>query len=171
MTRAASLMYRVEQDVLRLEPLLPESALRQCAAEVAGGILDVPSLLLNSVMVPVRWRSRHQDSGSMSIAFAHRSFQEYFLARYILAVALEPSDATELLNSELPTPVLRFLHGLIAALPSEQQAIARSRLGKVTHQTLPEGRSATLEQPSLVASPRIAVREEGTGLYRKSTRP
>lgn len=133
MTMAAGRMYTIEGSEVRLQPTLSEVTLRECARQTAGESLDLPSILLNSVMVPVGRRNKLRHGGRIEVAFAHTSFQEFFLARHILAVALETIIDQMILQSVLPKPVSRFLHGLIATLPTDEQVKARSRFNPTTY--------------------------------------
>jgi hypothetical protein len=128
MTVAAGRMYAIEGGELRLHPRLSEVTLRACAEQIAGESLDLPSILLNSVMVPVGRRNKLHHGGHIEVAFAHTSFQEFFLARHILAALLEKNIDPTILHSVIPKPVTRFLQQLISTLPPDQQALARSSL-------------------------------------------
>jgi hypothetical protein len=121
-------MYAIEGGELRLHPRLSEVTLRACAEQIAGESLDLPSILLNSVMVPVGRRNKLHHGGHIEVAFAHTSFQEFFLARHILAALLEKNIDPTILHSVIPKPVTRFLQQLISTLPPDQQALARSSL-------------------------------------------
>jgi hypothetical protein len=122
MTMAAGFMYSVEDGEIRLQPTLSEIKLRECASRISGGALDLPSILLNSVLVPVGARNRYYQNGYMDITFAHTSFQEYFLARYIFISMSENSNNQSVLLGVMPKPVKRFLEGMVSKLPPDQQA-------------------------------------------------
>lgn len=126
MTMAAGRMYAIEGGEVRLQPSLSEAILRECSKQIAGESLDLPSILLNSVMVPVGRRNMLRHGGHIEVAFAHTSFQEFFLARHILAASLEQIVDQTILKSVIPKPVTRFLQGLIATLPPDEQVKARS---------------------------------------------
>ncbi len=121
MTLAAGRMYSIEKGEVRIQPKLSETQLRECARIISGEALDIPSILLNSVMVPVGRRNRNTRGGHIDVAFAHTSFQEFFLAHHILAVLLEKSPDDAIVRATLPRPVIRFLRGLSALLTIEEQ--------------------------------------------------
>ena len=126
MTMAAGQMYSIEAGEARLDPRLSEIKLRECAKTVSGDSLDLPSILLNSVMVPVGRRDKHYQGGYIDVAFAHTSFQEFFLAHHILASLLQKNSDTAILNATLPKPVTRFLTALISTLSSDDQSKIRT---------------------------------------------
>src|SRR5205807_2563119 len=126
-TLAAGQMYSIEHGEVRTHPRLSEVKLCECASQVAGESLDLPSILLNSVMVPVGRRNKHYQRGHIDVAFAHTSFQEFFLAHHILAVLLGKNADTTILSAVLPKPVTRFLKGLVSILPPDEQASVRQR--------------------------------------------
>jgi hypothetical protein len=121
-------MYSIEGGEIRLQPNLSEATLRECAVKVAGASLDPPSIILNSVMVPVGRRNRKHQGGYMDIVFAHTSFQEFFLARHIFKALLENKLDQSVLHSVVPKPVMRFLNGMISNLSLNEQAEIRIRL-------------------------------------------
>ena len=127
MTMAAGRMYAIEGSEVRLQPSLSEVTLRECAKQIAGESLDLPSILLNSVMVPLGRRNKLHQGGHIEVAFAHTSFQEFFLAHHILAALLGKIADPKILHSVLPKPVMRFLQGLISTLSPDEQVKVRSR--------------------------------------------
>lgn len=136
MTLAAGRMYTLQGNELRLEPRLDEDLLITCSRQVAGEFLDLKSILLNSVMVPTGRRSRHVRGGRIEVAFAHTSFQEFFLARYILNALRDKNDDTGILRAVIPEPVRRFLQGLVSALPRDEQTAIHSRCRDLIGNTL-----------------------------------
>jgi hypothetical protein len=133
MTMAAGLMYAVEDGELRIQPSLLETVLRDCATKISTtSPLDIPSILLNSVMVPIGYRNRNQLGGYIEVAFAHTSFQEFFLARHMVAALLENAVDTKIENCAIPKPVMRFLDGLLSALPPDERNKARSALDRLS---------------------------------------
>jgi hypothetical protein len=135
MTMAAGRMYTIEEGEVRLEPKLSEETLRECAGKISNTPLDLPSILLNSVMVPVGQRNALHRGGTIEVAFAHTSFQEFFLAHHILSTLLESTCDQAILQHSLPKPVARFLQGLIANLPPDRKAtvIAHLRSAPIIH--------------------------------------
>jgi len=121
MTLAAGFMHVAEEGEIRLLPSLPEATLRECARKISENPLDIPTILLNSVMVPVGKRNKHHQGGYIEVAFAHTSFQEFFLARHIFAVLLGKSADSKVLQNVMPKPVIRFLQGMISSLSSDEQ--------------------------------------------------
>ena len=77
-------------------------------------------------MVPVGRRDKHYQGGYIDVAFAHTSFQEFFLAHHILASLLQKNSDTAILNATLPKPVTRFLTALISTLSSDDQSKIRT---------------------------------------------
>jgi hypothetical protein len=135
MTLAAGRMYSIEEGAVRIRPRLAEHDLRECAKLVSGDALDIPSILLNSVMVPVGRRNRNARNGHLEVAFAHTSFQEFFLAHHVLAVLQERIQDPVINSGILPKPVIRFLRGLIASLSPEEKTIITSRCAAIGENT------------------------------------
>jgi hypothetical protein len=86
MTTAAGRMYQIESGEVRMLPDIRETDLRLCAKEVAGETLDLPSILSNAVLVPTGQRDVKKHSGLLSFTFAHKSFQAFFFARYVISL-------------------------------------------------------------------------------------
>jgi hypothetical protein len=146
MTRVAGTMWTTENSEVRLQPIVEESVVRAIIAEVAGDGLNLASVLLNSVLVPFGKR-RLQGSGALTITFAHRSFQEFFLARHVVEKLLSAaSDQTAVFASRLPEEVTGFIEGLISILDpaSRTRALAEAqRHGLVVATAVDDGRPGT----------------------------
>lgn len=127
MTMAAGRMYAVEDGEIRLEPRLSEATLRKLAEQIAGGSLDLATILLNSVLVPVGRRNREHEGGYIQVSFAHLSFQEFFFARYILDVLRGKIADSSVVCDAKPKAVMRFLAGMISLLPEEERLNMNSR--------------------------------------------
>lgn len=121
MTLAAGRMYKNEVGLISLEPRLLESQLRECA-ELAGGSLDIASIAINSVLLPVGRRDANKDKGNINFTFAHKSFQEFFLARYLLTLLMKNDFGLPIPTGLLPKSVTRFAKGLFSLLSPEEQA-------------------------------------------------
>jgi hypothetical protein len=121
MTTVAGKMFRVEGKELRMLPEIGDPQVRSCLTEHAGGELDLPSLLLHAVLVPVGRRHVPGMGGLVHFAFAHKSFQEFFLARYLLSMVRARNDAVLTAGIEVPQAVLRFLRGLFSLLAADEQ--------------------------------------------------
>jgi hypothetical protein len=88
MACAASKMYQIGEGMVRLLPDLTETELRNCINTVSQGERDLPSVLSNSVMIPVGRRRIETQRALLLFTFAHKSFQAFFLARYVLEMLL-----------------------------------------------------------------------------------
>lgn len=133
MTLVAGRMFRnfTAFGYVALEATIEESAVRDIAAKVSGNNLDLPSVLLNSVLVPFGKRGEFHP-GAISVAFAHKSFQEFFLARYIFD--LVKADANELgafAGGRLPKEVERFLTDLLNTLQESDKQRALELLRRI----------------------------------------
>jgi hypothetical protein len=82
LTAIAGRMYEVRNDQLSLSQFVDESDIKECIAAHTNQINDIVELMLASVLIPFSERSL----GDFKAKFAHKSFQEYFTARYLLAL-------------------------------------------------------------------------------------
>jgi hypothetical protein len=126
MTLAAGRMYRIEAGELLLEPRLLESQLRECA-DLSDDSLDVASIAINSVLLPIGRRDANREKGHLVFTFAHQSFQEFFLARHLLASLSQNEVNPVILNKSLPKAVARFARGLFSLIPPDEQIRIRKR--------------------------------------------
>jgi hypothetical protein len=124
MTLAAGQMYRIEVGGLFLEPRLLESQLRKCA-DLAGGSLDVASIAINSVLLPVGRRDANREKGNLVFTFAHQSFQEFFLARHLLTLLSKNSLNPTIPYESLPKAVIRFAKDLFPLFSEGEQTHIR----------------------------------------------
>ncbi len=127
MSAVAHRMCFVQGTDLRLAPTIPESELRNIIANQKDITMDLTSVLLNSVMVPFGKRTT-QTRGELTVKFAHKSFQEFFLARHAvewLRGGTEPLPAT--LRAQLPHGVKVFVRGIVAMLDDKAQSEIKER--------------------------------------------
>ena len=98
MMLAAQQMTNVSGDDVEL---LPDCSIANVllSDEKLKGIVDPTGLFLNSLLVPVLARSHE----SLRIRFAHRTYQEFFLALYI------KENRERFVSYNLPTPVVEHL--------------------------------------------------------------
>jgi hypothetical protein len=88
MQRVAAAMLIAEGEGYKLAETLPSDEVIAIVEEMLGITgLDLPRAIAVSLLVPVDVRFR----GSVPIRFSHRAFQEYFLARHIVASELDPT--------------------------------------------------------------------------------
>lgn len=136
MTKVAAKMYVVEADEVQLTSVIEEDAVTQCAQACGQPALSIKTLMVNTVLVPIGKRDALVRRGRIRITFAHRSFQEFFLARHVFEL-LESGHNDELLSRRLPSFVLRFLSGLFTlAAPPAQEIVRRSLEAAHAHESL-----------------------------------
>jgi hypothetical protein len=100
-------MFEVEKGMTRLllKEVVSEAELRSIATAVGLGSTTSDLLMLHSVLVPT---DSHDRDGGLLIRFAHRSYQEYFLAHYLHLTPLGSSVS-------LPPLVAQFVTELAGA--------------------------------------------------------
>jgi len=130
LTLVASRMYDIVNGEVQMSRELDEGTLRECIAiGTQGDALDLPSFLSNSVLVPSRRRSSKVPD--LSIVFAHKSFQSFFLAKYVLKVIVKRAHDPQLLEATLPGPVIIFVRGLFDLEPDNVRANAKQTLDQI----------------------------------------
>jgi hypothetical protein len=114
MELAARLMLipQSNDDSAELAPYVPIATLEKSAREVAiaASGVDVAALVTQSLLMPVRER---RIGVPIQLRFAHRSFQEYFLARALL---FNPEPTVE---TTLPRSVAEWLEGLRTTMETD----------------------------------------------------
>jgi hypothetical protein len=116
----ANRMVLIEDGELLFVPIISEIEVRKCLNDFTYMEMDMMSILLNSVLVPIASRRAGNHSG-LSLKFAHRSFQEFFFAWHLVRVLCETDTNMSAIYKKIPGEVKRFFEGLIAELSDEQQ--------------------------------------------------
>lgn len=94
---AATTMIEAEQNrPVQLLEKFPEESVSEAAKSAKLPAESILPYLMGTILVPVGKRSR--DKTSLDIRFAHRSYQEYFIARYLSRSLAKRTDSDETLS-------------------------------------------------------------------------
>lgn len=88
----------IERNRLLLKEVVTDTELLSIASNVGLDSTSSSLLMLHSVLVPT---GGHDHKGNLLIRFAHRSYQEYFLAQYLSIQPLHPSVSIPPLVAQL----------------------------------------------------------------------
>jgi len=100
--------------------VLTENNLKKTIKSLDIPVAETIEILLNSVLVPFGRRTLYD----LQVKFAHKSFQDYFKAYYLLLGLLEPPPGYQgfhLYNEYCSKEVLTFLVGMIENLTIDQE--------------------------------------------------
>lgn len=115
---AARMMYNDPDGKIVLLNDIRESILESIMQSLQVSIGDIAELLLNSVLIPIDKRSLED----FRIKFAHRSFQEFFTARYLLNLLLNPGGSRQdydWFQYIFPAEIEKFLMGMLESIAED----------------------------------------------------
>ena len=99
---------------------ITEDKIEHTVSLIKEKFFSITEILLNSVLIPINKRRTLDD---FRVKFAHKSFQEYFTARYLFELLKYPGQGREqrdydMFRYKFDTSIIRFLIGI---LENEQQ--------------------------------------------------
>ena len=98
--------------VKQLLEMFPENLLKKAAESEGLPREPIISLLLNTILVTAGSRSMDRE---LSIRFAHRSFQEYFIARRLVSILKEDTNENSAgyFSSQYPLGIVSFVYEVL----------------------------------------------------------
>jgi hypothetical protein len=100
----------LKEEAIVLDDFVTEDVIERCAADSGLSWSAIEDVMLHSLLFPV---GRDPRTNRRRFRFAHRSYQEWFYARYLAANADNGGE-----SHDLPPSVVRFLKPMVADLAS-----------------------------------------------------